>query len=77
MEELAAFADIVSTTRRWPPYTHLRLGGPADVLIHRARGGAGRRGAALLREAPALACAWQWLQPAGPRRGGAAARCCV
>src|SRR5438477_6939380 len=34
MEELAAFADIVKYNEPLAPYTHLRLGGPVDVLIH-------------------------------------------
>src|SRR5438093_10937487 len=34
MEELAEFADIIKDNEPLAPYTHLRLGGPADVLIH-------------------------------------------
>src|SRR5262249_51734904 len=34
MDELAEFADIVKSNEPLAPYTHLRLGGPADVLIH-------------------------------------------
>jgi UDP-N-acetylmuramate dehydrogenase len=34
MEELAEFADIVKVNEPLAPYAHLRLGGPADVLIH-------------------------------------------
>jgi len=34
MEELAEFAEIVKNKEPLAPYTHLRLGGPADVLIH-------------------------------------------
>ncbi|MBI1916801.1 MAG: UDP-N-acetylmuramate dehydrogenase [Planctomycetes bacterium] len=34
MEELAEFADIVKYNEPLARYTHLRLGGPADALIH-------------------------------------------
>jgi len=34
MEELAEFADIVKYNEPLAPYTHLRLGGPADAMIH-------------------------------------------
>ena len=34
MDELAEFAEIVKLKEPLAPYTHLRIGGPADALIH-------------------------------------------